>query len=282
MVKSRGLGCSSSLSGDSQLCLTASSLILVRLSTSSYLPPVDIPLLSVRRFGHSDGSFFLELGRSAPHGPGEIWMEVRDQGDFWTKASWLLKVATPLWTHSPWFPVCAGNTTVAQRIHEKVREAVRELRALPDFSSSPTSSTQNLWALKNCRPKYRDKPANPKPPVPGISLPPRSPENSLTPSTLGFNSPVTPPRCGLSSGSYVEMKVIKPTFRRRNRWEPGGEEEEEYMMMSPQGRHSLPVRLHDGYFPVMSAKKYEGSASPSHQTSVDRWVTWNSNMTLKI
>lgn len=81
-VKPRGLGCSSSLSGDSQLCLTVSSLILVRLSASSYLVPVDIPLLSVRRFGHSDGSFFLELGRSAPHGPGEIWMEVRDQGDF--------------------------------------------------------------------------------------------------------------------------------------------------------------------------------------------------------
>lgn len=105
--------------------------------------------------------------------------------------------------------------------------------------------------------------------VSGLSLPPRILENSSTPSTLGFNTPVTPPRCDLSSGSYVEMSVIKPTFRRRDRWEPGGEEEE-YMMMSPQGRHSLPVRLHDGYFPVTSEEKHEGSAGPSHQTSMDR------------
>lgn len=80
-MKPTGLGCCGSLAGESRLCLTASSLLLVRLNTSSYSPPVDFPLLSVRRFGHSPGSFYLELGRSAPHGPGEIWMELKDKGD---------------------------------------------------------------------------------------------------------------------------------------------------------------------------------------------------------
>lgn len=84
-VKPRGLGCSRSLTGDSRLCLTASSLILVRVGVASDLPSVTIPLLSVRRFGHLDGSFYLELGRSAPSGAGEVWMEAQDQGDgSWT------------------------------------------------------------------------------------------------------------------------------------------------------------------------------------------------------
>lgn len=74
-VKARGLGRSKSLAGDARLCLTATSLVLVRLCSS-----VTVPLLSVRRFGHLDGAFFLELGRSAPNGPGEIWMEAGDQG----------------------------------------------------------------------------------------------------------------------------------------------------------------------------------------------------------
>lgn len=80
-VKPRGLGCSKSLTGESRLCLTASSLILVRVGVSSDLPSVTMPLLSVRRFGHLDGCFYLELGRSAPSGAGEVWMEAEDQGE---------------------------------------------------------------------------------------------------------------------------------------------------------------------------------------------------------
>lgn len=81
-MKPRGLGSSKSLTGENRLCLTATSLILVRAGAGNDLPSVTLPLLSVRRFGHLDGMFYLELGRSAPNGPGEIWMEVNDQGDF--------------------------------------------------------------------------------------------------------------------------------------------------------------------------------------------------------
>lgn len=80
-VKPRGLGSSKSLTGENRLCLTATSLILVRVGAGNDLPSVTIPLLSVRRFGHLEGLFYLELGRSAPNGPGEIWMETNDQGN---------------------------------------------------------------------------------------------------------------------------------------------------------------------------------------------------------
>lgn len=79
-MKPRGLGSSKPLSGENRLCLTATSLVLVRLGVGLELPSVTIPLLSVRRFGHLDGLFYLELGRSAPNGPGEIWMEAKQQG----------------------------------------------------------------------------------------------------------------------------------------------------------------------------------------------------------
>lgn len=80
-VKARGLACTMSLTGESQLCLTAVSLILVRGNGFLDLPLATIPLLTVRCFGHLNFSFFVELGRSAPDGPGEIWMEARDQGN---------------------------------------------------------------------------------------------------------------------------------------------------------------------------------------------------------
>ncbi|XP_029369483.1 insulin receptor substrate 2-B-like, partial [Echeneis naucrates] len=151
-VKPKGLGRSKSLTGETRLCLTATSLILVRLATSDS-PSVTIPLLSVRRFGHLDGSFFLELGRSAPDGPGEIWMEARDQ-------------------------------RIAQQIHEVVRETVRALKALPDFSRSPTSNhslPQALLLSKRSRPKYREKMVHV-----------RSPASLLAPGTTDVQTSPTP------------------------------------------------------------------------------------------
>ncbi|XP_061683174.1 insulin receptor substrate 2-B-like [Syngnathoides biaculeatus] len=119
-----GLGRSKTLGGELRLCLTATSLILIPVGACPDLPSVTIPLPGIRRFGHLDGSFFLELGRSAPIGPGEIWFEARDQ---------------------------------AQHIHEVVRDTVCAMRAFPDFSRSPTSNHNQLLAPKRCRPKYRQK-----------------------------------------------------------------------------------------------------------------------------
>ncbi|XP_051798341.1 insulin receptor substrate 1-like [Acanthochromis polyacanthus] len=265
-VKPRGLGSSKSLTGESRLCLTAASLILVRVSAGSDLPSVTIPLLSVRRFGHWDGLFFLELGRSAPNGPGEIWMEARDEGDL----------------------------ALAQHIHEAVREAIGRLRALPDFTRSPTSShcqPQTLLASKRCRPKYRDKPQSMRPPCPLVLLP-RNPDIQTSPSQshsrpcitddpklesyLSFTSHLSPFRaqqsCKSETGSYVEMRMDQHSVAAfgMQQWEPVKEEDGPgYMIMSPSVSHSSSV-VKDDYVTMASPQKHEQPAydsSSSLQTS---------------
>ncbi|XP_031708214.1 insulin receptor substrate 1-like isoform X2 [Anarrhichthys ocellatus] len=276
-VKPIGLGCSKSLAGESRLCLTATSLILVRVTACSNLPSVTIPLLSVRRFGHLDGSFYLELGRSAPNGPGEIWLGARDQ----------------------------GNPAVAHHIHEVVRETVRALRALPDFSRSPTSNhhqLQTLLALKRCRPKHRDKPVNVRPPGSRLAPPLRNPEIQKGPTKCYLELNKTEPESTLSSsshpgplgshpssvsetGSYMEMKMDQHLPANKGRendcgrtfmatghhcsvaacgmesWEPAVEQGLGYMMMSP------PALPQDDYVTMTSPHKHNGPPHPSPSSS---------------
>ncbi|XP_026219104.1 insulin receptor substrate 2-B-like [Anabas testudineus] len=266
-VKPRGLGRSKSLAGETRLCLTASSLILVRVSACNDLPSVTIPLLSVRRFGHLDGLFFLELGRSAPNGPGEIWMEARDE----------------------------GNPAFAQNIHELIRETIRALRALPDFSRSPTSNNQPqaLLVSKRSRPKFRDK-LNVRPLSSLQALPPSIPDIHSSPrqgylepqnqdktepeSTASITSRLGPFSSQQSStpknDSYMEMKTEHCSFPV---WGPCKEEERRgYMMMSPQVSHTSSVLPQDDYVLMTSPHKLDHSAysSPSFslQTSFNRLV----------
>ncbi|XP_041637436.1 insulin receptor substrate 2-A-like isoform X2 [Cheilinus undulatus] len=267
-VKPRGLGCSKSLAGESRLCLTVTSLILIKVGACCDLPSVTIPLLSVRRFGHLDGSFFLELGRSAPNGPGEIWMEAREQ--------------------------------VAQHIHEVIRETVKDLRALPDFSRSPISNhnqLQSLLSLKRCRPKHRDKLLNVRPLGTRLSLPLRTPEihTSPTGSTLELQklnktepesslSCATPLRSHQSSvpetSSYMEMKtdhhpaeteqmpVVNEDHSVTERCKPSQEEEGlGYMLMSPQVGSSSFTLPQDDYMTMASPQKHDVHVYNSLQTS---------------
>ncbi|XP_043771067.1 insulin receptor substrate 1-like isoform X1 [Cervus elaphus] len=79
--RARGLG-----SGGYCLCLGSGVLTLLRKpggrgsgATGASPPPaLRLSLLSVRRCGHADSFFFLELGRSAPTGPGELWLQAPD------------------------------------------------------------------------------------------------------------------------------------------------------------------------------------------------------------
>lgn len=166
----------------------------------------------------------------------------------------------------PWFfSVSAGNA--AQRIHEKVHVAVRELRALPDFGRSPPCGGQKRSAFKRYRRKHSDKLSNPKSPRSRLSLTPRSPDASCTPSPQSSASPRTPSCGSRTSDDYVEMKMVKLPARERERWETG-EEESGYMVMSPQPRYSLPVCPPEDYTPVQSHEE-EWSACPSHHTSMN-------------
>ncbi|KAL0993898.1 hypothetical protein UPYG_G00115330 [Umbra pygmaea] len=111
IVKPKGLGQTNNLTGLCRLCLSAKTIRLVKLNSD--MPSVNLPLVNVRRCGHLESFFFVEVGRSSSTGPGEIWMQV-DPGD-------------PL---------------VAQKMHETILEAMKALRTIPDFR--PRSVSQSF------------------------------------------------------------------------------------------------------------------------------------------
>ncbi|XP_070588414.1 insulin receptor substrate 2 isoform X2 [Erythrolamprus reginae] len=112
-LKPKGLGQSRNLTGVHRLCLAAHTVGLVRLNCDR--PCVTLQLMNIRRCGHSDSFFFMELGRSASTGPGELWMQ-------------------------------ADDSVVAQNIHETILEAMKALRELVEFrprSKSQSSSSSS-------------------------------------------------------------------------------------------------------------------------------------------
>ncbi|XP_063173887.1 insulin receptor substrate 2 [Candoia aspera] len=112
-LKPKGLGQSRNLTGIHRLCLAARTVGLVRLNCDR--PCVTLQLMNIRRCGHSDSFFFMELGRSASTGPGELWMQ-------------------------------ADDSVVAQNIHETILEAMKALRELVEFrprSKSQSSSSSS-------------------------------------------------------------------------------------------------------------------------------------------
>lgn len=76
-VKPRGLGTSKNLAGQYDLQLTGDSLRLVIKDTRDVA--MELKLVNIRRCGHTDCFFFMELGRSAVTGAGEMWIQVDDQ-----------------------------------------------------------------------------------------------------------------------------------------------------------------------------------------------------------
>ncbi|KAF1675890.1 Insulin receptor substrate 2, partial [Pygoscelis papua] len=98
-LKPKGLGQSKNLTGVHRLCLSARTIGFVRLNCE--LPSVTLQLMNIRRCGHSDSFFFIEVGRSAATGPGELWMQ-------------------------------ADDSVVAQNIHETILEAMKALKELSD------------------------------------------------------------------------------------------------------------------------------------------------------
>ncbi|XP_038603610.1 insulin receptor substrate 4 [Tachyglossus aculeatus] len=120
-VKPKGLGHSKNLSGVYRLCLSSKAVQLVRLNAQA--PCVQLQLLSIRRCGHSEHFFFLEVGRSASIGPGELWMQVDD-------------------------------SVVAQNMHETFLETMKALKAFAEFrprSKSQSSGTNPISFLSTRR-----------------------------------------------------------------------------------------------------------------------------------
>ncbi|XP_076025197.1 insulin receptor substrate 1-B [Genypterus blacodes] len=72
----KGLGHARNLVGIYRLCLTDKTVNFVKINSD--VAAVVLQLMNVRRCGHSENFFFIEVGRSAITGPGEFWMQVDD------------------------------------------------------------------------------------------------------------------------------------------------------------------------------------------------------------
>ncbi|TNN63623.1 Insulin receptor substrate 2 [Liparis tanakae] len=113
-LKSKGLGQSRHLVGVYRLCLSSRTISFIKLN--SEVPSVILQLMNIRRCGHSDSFFFIEVGRSAATGPGEFWMQ-------------------------------ADDSVVAQNIHETILEAMKAMKELSEFrprSKSQSSGTNPI------------------------------------------------------------------------------------------------------------------------------------------
>ncbi|XP_068611923.1 insulin receptor substrate 2-B [Brachionichthys hirsutus] len=107
-VKPKGLGQNKNLTGVYRLCLSAKTVHLVKLNSET--PCVNLQLMNIRRCGHSESFFFIEVGRSSSIGPGEIWMQ-------------------------------ADDSVVAQSMHETILETMKALKAFVEFR--PRSKSQS-------------------------------------------------------------------------------------------------------------------------------------------
>lgn len=113
-LKSKGLGQSRNLTGVYRLCLSSRTISFVKLNTEN--ASVILQLMNIRRCGHSDSFFFIEVGRSASIGPGELWMQ-------------------------------ADDSVVAQNIHETILEAMKAMKEMSEFrprSKSQSSGTNPI------------------------------------------------------------------------------------------------------------------------------------------
>ncbi|NXY86705.1 IRS1 protein, partial [Alcedo cyanopectus] len=112
ILKPKGLGQTKNLIGIYRLCLTNKTISFVKLNSDA--AAVVLQLLNIRRCGHSENFFFIEVGRSAVTGPGEFWMQVDD-------------------------------SVVAQNMHETILEAMRAMSEefRPRSKSQSSSNCSN-------------------------------------------------------------------------------------------------------------------------------------------
>ncbi|XP_071955441.1 uncharacterized protein [Antedon mediterranea] len=110
-LNSKGIGSSQNRIGNYQLCLTSKTVHLVKMLSDGD-GDLEFPLSTIRRCGHSDCFFFMEVGRQAPTGSGELWMQVDD-------------------------------TVIAQNIHEATLNAMQSINQLEEMRPRSHSNNSN-------------------------------------------------------------------------------------------------------------------------------------------
>ncbi|XP_061579338.1 insulin receptor substrate 2 [Cololabis saira] len=171
-LKSRGLGQSRNLTGVYRLCLSSRSISFVKLNQDAAC--AQLQLMNVRRCGHSDSFFFIEVGRSAAIGPGELWMQ-------------------------------ADDAVVAQNIHETILEAMKAMKELSEFR--PRSKSQSSGSNPISVPARRHLHHLPHLPPSQTGLPRRSRTDSMaaTSPTVGKCS-----SCRIRTASEGDGTMTRP------------------------------------------------------------------------
>ncbi|XP_041126714.1 insulin receptor substrate 1-B-like isoform X2 [Polyodon spathula] len=143
ILKPKGLGQTKNLIGIYRLCLTNKTISFVKLNSDA--AAVVLQLMNIRRCGHSENFFFIEVGRSAVTGPGEFWMQV-------------------------------GDSVVAQSMHETILEAMKAMSEefRPRSKSQSSSNCSNPISV----PLRRHHLSNPPPSQVGLNR--RSRTESIT------------------------------------------------------------------------------------------------------
>ncbi|XP_054719451.1 insulin receptor substrate 2-B-like [Uloborus diversus] len=77
-VGDKSLASARNMKGIYRLCLTPSSLTLIKVDQTEHPEMLEFSLMSIRRCGHTNNYFVIELGRSSITGAGEIWLETED------------------------------------------------------------------------------------------------------------------------------------------------------------------------------------------------------------
>ncbi|XP_055941228.1 insulin receptor substrate 1-like isoform X2 [Argiope bruennichi] len=77
-VGDKSLASSRNMKGLYRLCLTPSALALIKVDQTDKPETLEFPLMSIRRCGHTNNYFVIELGRSSVTGAGELWLETED------------------------------------------------------------------------------------------------------------------------------------------------------------------------------------------------------------
>ncbi|XP_068950224.1 insulin receptor substrate 2 isoform X1 [Petaurus breviceps papuanus] len=174
-LKPKGLGQSKNLTGVYRLCLSARTIGFVKLNCE--VPSVTLQLMNIRRCGHSDSFFFIEVGRSASTGPGELWMQ-------------------------------ADDSVVAQNIHETILEAMKALKELFEFrprskSQSSGSSSTHPISVPGTRRHHHHHLVNLPPSQTGLLRRSRTDSLAATPPAAGAPIATQAPGAGKCSSCRV-------------------------------------------------------------------------------
>lgn len=167
-LKSKGLGQSRNLTGVYRLCLSSRTISFVKLN--SEVASVILQLMNIRRCGHSDSFFFIEVGRSAATGPGELWMQ-------------------------------ADDSVVAQNIHETILEAMKAMKELSEFR--PRSKSQSSGTNPISVPSRRHL-NNPPPSQTGLPRRSRTDSMAATSPMSKFSS------CRIRTASEGDGTMTRP------------------------------------------------------------------------